>query len=182
MDWLGGGLAVVFTLLSLVFLIAVPLGLPGTWLMLGLAVLVEFYDGSLLQEADPITFGWGLLGLCAAIAVGGEVLEAGAGAAGTRLGGGSRRGMVGAMGGGIVGAIVFTALLPIPVVGTLVGALVGTFVGAFVGEASSEHQRHRDENLRAAFAAALGRLAGTLGKTALATVVWVLLVWGAFVD
>ena len=48
------------------------------------------------------------------------------------------------------------------------------------GETSSERERHRDENLRAAFAAALGRLAGTLGKTALASVVWVLLVRGAF--
>ncbi len=182
MEWLGGGLAVVFTLVSLMFLILVPVGLPGTWLMLGLAALVEFYDGAMLRQADPVTFGWGLLGLCTAIAVGGEILEAGAGAAGTKFGGGSRRGMVGAMLGGILGAILFTPLVPIPLIGTLLGALVGTFAGAFIGEASSEHKRHRDENLRAAFSAAVGRLAGTLGKTALATGVWVLLVRGAFVS
>ena len=54
----------------------------------------------------------------------GELLEAGAGAAGTKMGGGSSRGMLGAIVGGLVGAIVCTPLIPIPVLGTLIGALI----------------------------------------------------------
>ena len=124
MEWTGLLVALLFTLLGLGCLVLVVIGLPGTWIMIGLAVAVELLDRHYLDAADPETYGWWAIGACAALALVGEVLEAGAGAAGTRAGGGSRRGMVGAMIGGIVGAIVFTPLIPIPIVGTLIGALV----------------------------------------------------------
>ena len=180
MEWAGIVAAVVFAALGLACVLAVAFGLPGTWLMLGLAALLELADGAWLRAAEPISFGWGPLGVGVALAGAGEIVEAVAGAAGARFGGATRRGMVGAILGGIVGALVFTLLVPIPLVGTLLGALVGTFVGALVGELTAERRRSPNENLRAALAAAAGRLAGTLGKLAFGVVAWVVLVRAAF--
>jgi uncharacterized protein len=88
--------------------------------------------------------------------------------------------MIGAFVGGVVGAIFFTGLLPIPIVGTIVGGLVGSFAGAWIGEASAEHQRHPQEKFQAALGAAAGKLAGTFGKLGAGVVIWLLLVYGAF--
>jgi len=150
-------------------------------MLVGLAALLELADGFYLGDAEPTTFGWTLLAGAAGLAAAGEAVEAGAGAAGAKWGGATRRGVIGALVGGILGALAFTPLVPIPVVGTLLGALVGTFLGALVGETTAEHRRHPNESLRAALAAAVGRLAGTLGKLAIGTVVYVLLVRAAFV-
>ena len=166
----------LFAALGLACVLGVALGLPGIWALLVLALVIELCDGAWLPEPAAVTFGWPALGLAAGLAIAGEALEALAGIAGTRLGGGSRRAMVGALVGGIAGAIVFTPLLPNPLVGTLIGAVLGTFLGAWLGEISAEHRRHPREQLRAAAAAAGGRLKGTLGKTLIAIVVWAVLV------
>ena len=182
MEWQAVVLVSFFALLGLLLVLSIPFGLPGMWVLLGFAVLVELGDTVVVPPPHETTFGWGLLALCGGLGVVGEAIEAGAGAAGTRMGGGTRRGMWGAILGGIVGAIVFTVGLPIPLVGTLIGALVGTFAGAWIAEATGEdaHDRATSENIRAALAATVGRLAGTLGKTMIATVIWILLVWNAF--
>lgn len=180
MEWVGIVVAVLFASIGLCCLVLVVLGLPGTWVMIGLAVAVELLDRHYLPGADPVTFGWRAIGACIAVAVLGEILEAGAGAAGTRAGGGSRRGMVGALVGGLVGAIVFTPLIPIPVVGTLLGALIGTFVGAVVAERTAVIRPDARATFRAASGATLGRLLGTLGKTMGAITVWMVLVVRAF--
>jgi hypothetical protein len=179
-EWTGLLVALLFTLLGLGCLVLVVIGLPGTWIMIGLAVAVELLDHHYLDAADPETYGWWAIGACAALALVGEVLEAGAGAAGTRAGGGSRRGMVGAMIGGIVGAIVFTPLIPIPIVGTLIGALVGTFAGAVFAERSHEEPPDTESTLKAAGGATVGRLLGTMGKAVIAVAVWVVLSVTAF--
>jgi uncharacterized protein YqgC (DUF456 family) len=182
MEWQAIVLVSFFALVGLFLVVTIPFGLPGMWILLGLAALIELSDTLVVPAPHTVTFGWGVLAWCGGLGVVAEAIEAGAGAAGTRLGGGTRRGMWGAIIGGVVGAILFTIWLPIPLVGTLIGALVGTFAGAFAGEASGEESRHRPraENLRAALAATVGRLAGTLGKTLVATMIWVLLVWNAF--
>jgi len=178
---LGGILvALLFTLLGLGCLVLVVVGLPGTWIMIALAVAVELLDHRYLEGANPETYGWWAIGACAALALVGEILEAIAGAAGTRAGGGSRRGMVGAMIGGIVGAIVFTPLIPIPVVGTLIGALLGTFAGAAIAERSHREPPDAQATLKSAGGATLGRLLGTVSKTMIATAVWVVLSVSAF--
>ncbi len=179
MEWTGFGVALLFAGVAFLCVLLVPLGLPGTWLMLLIAVALEMSDGRFRTGADPITFGWPALGLSAALAVTGEVLEAIAGAAGSRFGGGSPRGMLGAIVGGVLGAIALTPLIPLPLIGTLIGALIGTFVGAWLGEASARRARHPAETFRAAAGATLGRLAGTLGKSVLAIVNWLLLVGAA---
>jgi uncharacterized protein YqgC (DUF456 family) len=180
MEWIGLLVALFFALLGLGCLVLVVVGLPGTWILIALAVAVELLDRHYLEGADPETYGWWAIGACVALALVGEALEAGAGAAGTRAGGGSRRGMVGAMIGGIVGAIAFTPLIPIPVVGTLIGALVGTFAGAVIAERSHEEAPDTRSTLKAAAGATVGRLLGTMGKAMIAATVWVVLSVGAF--
>jgi uncharacterized protein YqgC (DUF456 family) len=180
MEWTSLLVAVIFVLLGLGCLVLVVAGLPGTWIMIGLATAIELLDHHYLDGPVAETFGWRAIGACAALALLGEVLEAGAGAAGTRAGGGSRRGMVGSMIGGLVGAIVFTPLIPVPVVGTLIGALVGTFAGAAVAERTADEPPDAQSTLKAASGATLGRLLGTVSKTMIATTVWVVLSVGAF--
>ena len=179
MEWTALLVALIFSLLGLGCLLLVVIGLPGTWIMLGLAVAVELLDHHYL-DGVPETFGWWAIGACGALALIGEALEAGAGAAGTHAGGGSRRGMIGAMLGGLIGAIVFTPLIPIPVVGTLLGALIGTFVGAFVAERTAEQRLDTTSTFKAAGGATVGRLVGTLGKTMISATIWVVLSVGAF--
>ena len=166
--------------LGLACLLTIPLSLPGTWILLGLALVVELVDGVYLPAAEPVTFGWGWLTVGAGLGLLGEVIETGAGAAGASWGGATRRGILGAIVGALVGAIALTPVIPIPLVGTLLGALIGTFLGALLGEVTSERQRHPGETLQAALAAALGRLAGTLGKLGIGVVIWALLVRAAF--
>jgi uncharacterized protein YqgC (DUF456 family) len=180
MHWIAYALAGLFALLGLGCLALVLIGLPGLWLMVGLAAALELADAWLLQDPGGVSFGWGAIAIAAGLGLAGEAVETVAGAAGSRLGGGTRRGMAGALVGGLVGAVAGTLLLPAPLVGTLAGALAGTFAGAWVGEATGPEARGRAHNLRAAFGATVGRLGGTLGKTALAAVAWVLLVRAAF--
>jgi len=180
MHWMAYVLAVLFAAAGLGCLVLVLIGLPGAWLLVGLALLLELADGWLLRAPNTVTFGWGTIAGCAGLALAGELVEAVAGAAGTRLGGGSRRGMVGAFVGGIAGAIALTPLVPVPVLGTLVGALAGSFAGAWIGEATGPEARGREHNARAAFGAAAGRLGGTLGKVAFAAAAWLWLVREAF--
>lgn len=141
------------------------LGLPGTWLIVGLAIAIELLH--------PL-FGWGAIAVAVLLALAGEVVETLAGAVGTRAGGGSSRGMIGAILGGLVGGIAFTGLIPIPIVGTLIGAALGTFAGAAIGELTAEDARGGGA-LRAALGATVGRLVGTMGKTLLACAAWTLL-------
>ena len=62
--------------------------------MIGLAIVA--------QLAAWLPFGWTLLGVCIAIATVAEIAEAAAGATGAKLGGATRRGMVGAFVGGFL--------------------------------------------------------------------------------
>lgn len=180
MDWPTYLVAALFSLVALACLGLIPLGLPGLWIMIGLAVLAQLMETVPFTSAASIHFGWPLLGASLAIATAAEIAEAMAGAAGTKLGGGTRRGMVGAFVGGIAGAILLTPVIPVPIVGTLVGGVLGSFAGAWIGEASAEHALHPDQKMRAALGAAAGKLAGTFGKLAAGVVIWLLLAYGAF--
>jgi hypothetical protein len=174
MEWLGIGLALAFSLLGLVCILVTAIGLPGTWLMIALAVGLELLEGA-LGVAHDSTKVWWTIGICAAFALVGEVVETAAGAAGTRAGGGTRRGMVGAILGGIVGGLFLTPIVPIPLVGTLIGAMIGTFAGALVAELSAEQALGHGASMRAATGATIGRLVGTMGKTLVAAFAWVVL-------
>lgn len=174
MEWVAIGLALLFALLGLGCLLLTAIGLPGTWLMIALAVGVHLLQDAAGAVGDGAS-AWWTFAICAALAGVGEVVETAAGAAGSHAGGGTSRGMVGAVVGGIVGGIVLTPVIPIPLVGTLIGAMLGTFAGALAGEMTGDAPAVGGDSVRAAAGATLGRLVGSMGKTLVAAVVWVML-------
>ena len=178
MEWLAFIVAAIFSLLGLGCIFLVILGLPGTWIFLGLAVLVELVDRWYLPEGHRQTFSWWLLGVCLALAIVGEVLEFFAGMLGAKKAGSSNRGMYGALIGGVIGGIMGFAI-PLPIVGSLIGAVAGTFVGAILGELSSP-DRYLGDSLRPAAGATVGKILGTLSKLPVALFVWILLTVAAF--
>ena len=159
--------ALLFAVLGLGCLVVGLLGLPGNWLLLALAV------GLALLQAGSL--GWGILLGGLAFAIAGEVLETWASVAGLTAGGGSRRGMWGAIIGGFIGGILLTGLLPIPIVGTLVGAAAGAFLGALVSELTGPDGRPAGASIKAATGAACGRVLGSFGKTILGVMIWTML-------
>ena len=183
MEWLLFVVAVLLALVGIPCLVVTALGGPGIWLLIGMALLVEWADHWYLGPGQT-TFEWGVVIACLLLAGLGEILEWVGGIAGAATGGASRRGLVGALIGGILGgilgAIVLTPLIPIALAGLLVGAVAGTFLGALIGELSAPRSPTVKESLRPAAGAALGRVLGAMGKTSAGLVVWILLVVSAF--
>lgn len=103
----------------------IPLGLPGTWVMLAAGV-----GYSLLV---PESIGWVTLVGVTIIAVIAEVFEFTLSGQYARKYGGSPRASWGAIIGGTVGAIIG---VPIPIIGSIIGAFAGAFIGALVFEYS----------------------------------------------
>ena len=179
MNWIALLVAALLFVLGGACVLLVVVQLPGTWLFLGLALAVELGDGLYLPVEDRATFArevW-ITGL--GLAVLGEVLEFVAGAIGVKKGGGSRRGLVGALVGGVLGVFLTPLFVFVPVFGVFLAVLLGTFVGAWLGELSHARGTMRTA-LGPALWAALGRLLGTTGKVALAIVVWIVFTVSAF--
>ena len=171
------GLALGYGLFALLCVFLVIVGLPGTWIMIGGAILIDCLDWLWLPPGSPFTFH--PLTIVAAILVGlvGELLEFLLAATGAKKFGASKRGMFGAIIGGVIGALVGTAFLPI--VGTLVGAVLGTAAGAIAGETYGGEKSVR-EAARPAVGAVIGRVLGTLAKLPIAVIVWLILAIAAF--
>ncbi len=139
-------------------LLLVPLGLPGTWLMVCAALVYHLaVRGSGIGVATVVA-----MGVLAAI---GEVVEFSLAARFTRRYGGSRRAAWSAIAGGLVGALVG---VPVPVLGPVIGAFLGAFLGALAGELTVRGD-HRVA-ARAATGALLGRAAASAFKVALGAV------------
>lgn len=164
--------AVLLTLLNLIFWFTILLNLPGTWLMVLLAVLLEWW------QPGEYMFGWPVLYVATGLAVLGEVLEFVLGAAGSRRSGGSKRAAALAIVGGIIGAIVGTPL-PIPIAGTLIGACLGAFIGSLLGDIWAG--RPLLQGLEAGHGAAIGRFWGTIWKMVVGGAIVAVLGVAAFV-
>ena len=67
MEWVAIGLALLFALLGLGCLLLTAIGLPGTWLMIGLAAALEVLRGA-MGIATGGTSVWWTVGICAALA------------------------------------------------------------------------------------------------------------------
>jgi hypothetical protein len=178
MIWLHYAGAVAFALSGLVSVLLTPLGVPGAWMILGIAGTVDV-TAMLFASQDPLPFGLRALAIALAAATLGEILEFVAGALGAKAGGASRAGMAGSLVGGVVGVIAGTLLIPVPVIGSIVGALAGVALGAAVGEIVF-HGRTAHAAVRPALGAAVGRVIGSLAKLPCALVAWMVLVYDAF--
>lgn len=149
--WIG---LVGLDLAMLACLFLIPLGIPGNFILLGLALLAAWLGGF-------AAIGWvALLVMLGAVLLA-ELVEALLGAAMARRYGASWWGVLGALLGGFAGAIIGTAILP------LLGSLVGAFLGAALGAALLEalKLRRMDEDaLRAGWGAFLGRVLASMFK------------------
>jgi hypothetical protein len=163
--------ATLLTVLNLALWASILFGLPGIWLMVLAAGLVEW------AQPGEYMFSQVTLYVSAGLALLAEILEFLMGAAGARQAGGSRRGAALAIVGGIVGALLGTAL-PVPVLGTLIGACAGAFAGSIIGDRMAG--RRMDESVQAGRGAAIGRFWGTTAKMIIGAVVLVLLGVAAF--
>jgi uncharacterized protein YqgC (DUF456 family) len=164
--------AVILTILNLVFWFSILFNLPGTWLMVLLATVIEWW------KPGEFLFGWTVLYVVVGLAILGEILEFVLAAAGARQAGGSRRAAALAILGGLVGAILGT-LLPIPIAGTLIGACLGAFAGSLLGDLWAG--RPVQLSLDAGRGAAAGRFWGTVAKMAIGGAIMMILGVAAFV-
>lgn len=153
------------------WLLLTLVGMPGNWLMIATAALYEVLYAPSVFSTGVFVAAVGMAGL-------GELAELLAGMIGSRRGGASRKGSLGALFGGIAGAILGTALIPVPVLGTILGAAMGAFlVSATIELAAGRPQR---EAVRAGRGAAVGHVTGNLLKFLLGCGVWVTLAVAAF--
>ena len=133
------------------------LGLFGNWVILGaigVAALVSgftHFGGYTL----PILLGFAILG---------EVLETGAAGVGAARFGGGKGAIGSSLIGCILGAILFTPLIPIPIVGTLIGGCIGAFLGGGMYEYLQREKSVR-ESVQVGFGAALGKIGGVMAKS-----------------
>lgn len=137
----------------LLSLFIIPLGLPGTWVMLaagvGYSILVPNSIGML------VLFG------TTAIAIVAEIFEFTLSGKYALKYGGSKRAGWGAIIGGTIGAIVG---VPVPVIGPIIGAFAGSFIGAFAMEAS--RGTDMQGSTRVAWGALVGRAVAAAMKVA----------------
>jgi uncharacterized protein YqgC (DUF456 family) len=165
--------AALLTLINLVFWVGIAFNLPGAWLMVLLAAIVEWW------QPGEFLFGWTVLWISAGLALLGEILEFVWGAAESRRAGGSMRAAALAIVGGLVGAVVGTPLLPVPVIGTLIGACLGAFAGSLLGDLWAG--RSLFLSIEAGRGAALGRLWGTVAKMVVGAIIVLVLAFAALV-
>lgn len=149
-------LLALFVAAMLVSIFVVPLGLPGTFIMVCLAILLNYVAAA--------GIGWVAIGFSLVLAVVAEVLEWTMSARFARKYGGSKRAGWGAIIGGLIGAF---AGIPVPVIGSMIGAFAGAFLGALVAEWT---QPQSDASLatRVATGALIGKAAATAMKLAIA--------------
>ncbi|MCA9148915.1 MAG: DUF456 domain-containing protein [Planctomycetales bacterium] len=172
---------ILFVLFCLGAWCATLVSLPGNWAMVIAAALMAW----LAKDGSRIDIQWWTVGVLAALAGVGELLETAAGAAGTAKLGGSRRGMVLSIVGAIIGSAAGVAAgLPIPVIGSAIAAVFGGAMGAFAGAVAGEHWKGADVDKQMAVgrAAFMGRLVGTAAKLIVGAVIAVIAIAAVLLD
>jgi len=154
-------------------------GVPGNWILIGIAVLW------LLIGPEQYAIEWpAIIGLTV-LAVIGECLEFGASVLGAKKLGATRLGavlsVVGSMIGGLVGVII---AIPIPVIGWIISSVMFACIGAMIGAMLGERIKGTEnkKNLKIGTAAFAGRLVGTVGKLWLGSVILAVALVALFVD
>jgi uncharacterized protein YqgC (DUF456 family) len=156
-------LLVLFILAMIASIFVVPLGLPGTFIMVGLAILANYVAAA--------GIGWIAIGISLALAVVAEVLEWTMSARFAIKFGGSKRAGWGAIIGGFLGAF---AGIPVPVIGSMIGAFAGAFVGALIAE-YTQPAADASSATRVATGALIGKAAATAMKLAIAFTIAIML-------
>lgn len=147
------------------------LGLFGNWIILGAVIAAWVISGFTY-------FGIYTIIAMAVLAAIGEIIEAVAAGYGAARFGGTKGTIVAAIAGTILGAIVFTPIIPIPLIGTVIGACLGAFIGATAYELTQQREEGFDGAVRVGFGAALGKVAGLLGKSITGFIMLGVAAWG----
>ncbi|UCD36885.1 MAG: DUF456 domain-containing protein [Fidelibacterota bacterium] len=158
-------ITILIVLVMIVAALVTWLGLPGTFIMSGLAFIYGLTTGF-----EVVTIGHVLSMVAISIAL--EGLEFFLGGLAARLYGASRRSAVFAIVGGVVGALVGVGFL-IPI-GAFVGLLAGSYLGAYVSEKSSG--KTDAEAARAALGTVVGNVSSKAIKSATAIIfgIWLI--------
>ena len=143
----------VLVLICLVSLFLIPLGLPGTWLILAAGIGYSILVPNSVGTVTLIAIG--------AIAIVAEVIEFTLAGTYARKYGGSKRASWGAIIGGTVGAIIG---VPVPVIGPIIGGFIGAFAGALVFEYSRGSDAQT--STRVAWGAMVGKAVAAAMKVA----------------
>ncbi|MBA2882616.1 hypothetical protein HNR65_002970 [Desulfosalsimonas propionicica] len=143
----------VLILCCIAGIVLVPLGMPGTFVILAGAVFYNLIQGAMV-------FSLLVLALLLGLAIVGEVLEYILGVSMATKRGASRRAAFGGIVGGIVGAF---AGVPVFLIGPVIGLFAGVFIGAFVVELAVK--KDAAASFRSATGAFYGRVGATLVKT-----------------
>ncbi len=160
---------VILIVVLVASLLLVPLGLPGTWLMVGAALVYHL--------AVRGAIGIGTVAGTAVLAFIGELLEFSLAGRFSRKYGGSRRAAWGAILGGFAGALIG---VPVPIVGPVIGAFLGAFLGALAAELTVRGDGRAAT--RAATGALFGRITAAALKIAIGAVIAVWIVTAAVIS
>lgn len=172
MEWLYW---IVLVIAGAATLLLAVVGLPGLWLMLIMAAGYGWATG--WDAISP----WAIVAMFLLAAVA-EVIESMASAMGAKKAGASKRAMILSVVGAIVGGLLLTGLIPVPVIGTIIGLCAGAFAGAVLGEVFKG--RDRDQMVKSGIGAAAGRLAGMFIKLGIGSIMLLVLalaalpIWG----
>ena len=151
-------LALIGILVMIGALLLIPLGIPGTWIMVGVLVI-----GTIQGQVGVLV----LMG-CLALAFVAEALEF---FIVKRLNiryGGSRLAFWGAIIGGFAGVFIG---LPVPIIGSIIAGFLGSVVGA--AAATLYETRKLDKTLRVSFGILLGRMWSAVAKVGVGIVILV---------
>jgi uncharacterized protein YqgC (DUF456 family) len=136
----------------------VPLGLPGTWIIVGAAFLYSLF----LDFSSKGSDFWVILTLIL-MAVVGEVIEFLVGTLGGKKFEVSTGAIIASFVGGILGAIIG---VPVFLIGSLLGLLLGVFLGALIYELAVT--KDWGVALKSAIAVFFSRLVASFMKTCIA--------------
>ena len=161
MSWLVTILAVlgwiVFGLVIIAALLLDLVGLFGNWLIL--AVVAAAWAISGFEH-----FGGYTIPILLGLAILGEILETAAAGIGAAKFGGGKGSIVASVIGCMLGAVIATFLIPVPLIGTLIGACGGAFAAATAYELTRK-EHGIEGSVRVGVGAALGKVGGLFAKT-----------------
>jgi uncharacterized protein len=138
-------------LIMLLGWISIPFGLPGLWIMIGVAAV-----GAIMKLVGLTT-----LVIVVVIAVVAELIEFVLVGRITKRYGGSRKAFWGALVGGFVGILIG---IPVPIIGSVIAGFIGTFAGAAL--VTYAETKKLDAAQRVGMGAMFGRVLTAVAKTA----------------
>lgn len=148
---------VLLCLTLLAGVLMVPFTLPGTWVIVGAALLYSLVGDF---HNSP---RWLVVSILAGLAVVGEMLDYAASAVSAKKENVPAGAVICSILGGLVGAVIG---VPVFLIGALLGLLIGTFLGAFVY--SLIRKKIVSEAFRDSFVILTSRIISIFAKTALA--------------